>query len=285
MIPWARILELLLVLVVHEGDDELLTPVVGVHADQGAGLAGTGDRCADQRLEVGTGQRGGQVAVALRDGGVGVLETDRAGQVAQRGRLAVRRDRRGDAVQGADVARVGGVVQADLRVGPGGGVHLADREVALEGLQGGQLGRGQVRRRLVRQYDRLVLRPRGRADLVGQEGGVDGGPAGGVQVDRGERDSLGGQLTGDRLDGGAAVVDHEHLQVDPRSHGGHRAGQRRRQQARPQHDQRGCPGAAAYGWSDCLHFGSHRYRTGAAAPDRSRHRRSWSSRPDPGSRG
>lgn len=102
--------ELLLVLVVAEGDDQFAASVVGVLADERAPAG------ADGGVDVAgvAGHRLGDEPVALRNQGRVVLEGHLTAEVAEGARLAGGGDGGLRAVEGACVAAVVGVFQADL---------------------------------------------------------------------------------------------------------------------------------------------------------------------------
>lgn len=206
---------LLLVLVVDEGDDQFLAAVVGVLADQRALLGGARDRGLDEWLEIGPGQRGGEVAVALADVRVVVLERDAALEVAEQAGEAGRGDLPLGAVEAADVTGVLRPVQTDVRAGIGVSVDLSDAEGGLEGGKGRHLGGPGGEGVVVGQDDTLELRAGLPVHGVAQEGGIDHGPVGVVQIDDLVGGALARQFGGDGGGGGATVADHEHGEVDP----------------------------------------------------------------------
>lgn len=207
--------ELLLVLVVAEGDDQFAASVVGVLADE-RGASGT-----DRGVQV-AGVAGPGLAhepEALGDERGVVLEGDLAAEVGERAGLARGGDGGLGAVELAAVAPVVGVFQPDSRVGPGVGVDLADPVRRLVGGERGHLGRALAERVLVRQDDTLVLGARTAVHGVAEEARVDDRAAAAAQLDAGVGHPRVAEFRGDRLDRAAAVVDDQHLQVDARCHG------------------------------------------------------------------
>ncbi len=132
--------ELLLVAVVHEGDDELPPPVVPVLADERALPGGAGDGGLDVRGEVGAVRGGGEVTVALADRGRVVLEGHRAVEVAEGAGAARVGDLGHRPVESAGVPAVDRVPEAGLRPGVGVGVDLRDAVRPLVGGERGHLG-------------------------------------------------------------------------------------------------------------------------------------------------
>lgn len=206
--------ELLLVLVVDEGDDEFTPPVVPVLPHQRALLARARDRRLDVGGEVGAGHRGRQEGVTLADGGRVVLEGHRTVEVVERTRPPGVRHLGLHAVDAARVAAVHRVLESGLGAGVRVRVDLRDVVGLLVGHQGGHLGRVRGERVVVGQDDRLELGAVPAVHGVREISGIDHRAAGLREVDLRVRGSRGVQFGGDGVGGRAAIADDEHPQVD-----------------------------------------------------------------------